>query len=49
MMMGHYFLDNKKEALKFGEKGKEVAMEAGFKGYFDSLIADVNAGKEIFK
>jgi hypothetical protein len=49
MMMGHYFLDNKKEALKFGEKGKDLTPDAGFKSYFDSLIADINAGKEVFK
>jgi tetratricopeptide (TPR) repeat protein len=49
MMMGYYFLDNKKEAIKFGEKGKEVATDAGFKGYFDSLINDINTGKEVFK
>jgi hypothetical protein len=49
MMMGHYFLGNKKEAIKFGEKGKEVASDPGFKSYFESLIADINAGKEVFK
>ena len=49
MMMGHYFLDDKKEAIKFGEKGKEIAIDAGFKGYFDSLITDIKAGKEVFK
>jgi tetratricopeptide (TPR) repeat protein len=49
MMMGHYFLDNKKEAIKFGEKGKEIAADPAFKAYFDSLITDINAGKEIFK
>lgn len=48
MMMGHYFLANKKEALKFGELGRELTMDAGFKAYFDSLIADINAGKEVF-
>jgi hypothetical protein len=49
MMMGHYFLDNKKEVIRYGEKGKEVATDPGFKDYFTSLIADVNAGREIFK
>ena len=48
MMKGHYFLDNKKEAIKFGEKGKELATDAGFKSYFDSLIENINAGKEVF-
>ncbi len=50
MMMGYYFLDNKKEALKFGEKGQEVSgSNPGFKSYFDSVIADIKAGKEVFK
>lgn len=49
MMMGYYFLDSKKEALKFGEKGKEISIDPGFKAYFDSLITDIKAGKEIFK
>ena len=49
MVMGHYFLDNKKEAIKFAVKGKEVTANADFKGYFDSLITDINAGKEMFK
>jgi hypothetical protein len=49
MMMGHYFLQNKKEAIRFGEKGKQVTDDPGFKSYFDTLIADINAGKEVFK
>jgi tetratricopeptide (TPR) repeat protein len=49
MMMGHYFLGNKKDALKFGEKGKEMTADAGFKDYFNSLIADIKAGKAVFK
>ena len=49
MVMGYYHLDNKKEAIKYAEKGKEIAIESNFKGYFDSLISDMNAGKEIFK
>lgn len=49
MMMGHYFLGNKKEAVKFGEKGKETTTNPDFKSYFDSRIADINAGKEVFK
>jgi hypothetical protein len=47
--MGHYFLNNKKEAIKFGQIGKGLTPDPGFKGYFDTLIADLNAGKEIFK
>ncbi len=49
MVMGHYFLGNKKEAIKAAEKGKAITTETGWKGYFESLINDMNAGKEIFK
>lgn len=49
MMMGHYFLNNKKEAVEFGERGKAAVTDAGFKSYFDGLIADIQAGKEVFK
>jgi hypothetical protein len=49
MVMGYYFLDNKKEAIRYAEKGKAMTTEPGWKGYFDSLINDMNAGKEIFK
>jgi hypothetical protein len=48
MMMGYYFLDNKKEAVKFGEKGKTTSKDPGFRGYFDSLVKDINAGKSVF-
>jgi len=49
MVMGYYFLENKKEAIKAAEKGKTMTTEPGWKSYFDSLINDMNAGKEIFK
>ncbi len=49
MVMGYYFLENKKEAIKYAEKGKEVTTDPNWKSYFDSLINDMNAGKEIFK
>ena len=49
MVMGYYFLENKKEAIKAAEKGKAMTTETGWKNYFDSLINDMNAGKEIFK
>lgn len=49
MVMGHYFLGNKKEAIKAAENGKAITPDAGWKGYFESLINDMNAGKEIFK
>ncbi len=49
MVMGYYFLDNKKEAIKYAELGKQTTTEAGWKGYFESLANDINAGKEVFK
>ena len=49
MVMGYYFLENKKEAIKYAEKGKKITTDSGWKNYFDSLINDMNAGKEIFK
>ncbi len=49
MMMGYYFLNDHKEAIKFGEKGKAVATNAGFKSYFDSVIGDIKAGKLVFQ
>jgi tetratricopeptide (TPR) repeat protein len=49
MVMGYYFLNNKKEAIAYAQKGKDQTAEAGWKSYFDSLINDMNAGKEVFK
>jgi len=49
MVMGYYFLENKKEAIKCAEKGKGISKEPDWKEYFSSLINDMNAGKEIFK
>jgi hypothetical protein len=49
MVMGYYFLENNKEAIKSAEKGKGMTSDPGWKSYFDSLIKDMNAGKEIFK
>jgi len=49
MVMGYYFLENKKEAIKYAEKGKEITADPGWKSYFDSLINDINSGKEVFK
>ncbi len=49
MVMGYYFLDDKKEATRYAEKGKAMTTEPGWKNYFDSLINDMKAGKEIFK
>src|SRR5688500_7706890 len=49
MVMGYYYLGNNKEAIKSAEKGKSTTSDPGWKSYFDSLINDMNAGKEIFK
>jgi hypothetical protein len=49
MVMGYYFLDNKKEALKYAQKGQETTTDPGWKNYFVSLVNDMNAGKELFK
>jgi tetratricopeptide (TPR) repeat protein len=49
MAMGYYFLGNKKEAIKYAERGKEIVTDLNFKNYFVSLVRDLNAGKEVFK
>ncbi|WP_207508248.1 DUF2911 domain-containing protein [Telluribacter humicola] len=49
MVMGYYFLDNKIEAIKYAEKGRETATDPNWKNYFVTLITDMNAGKEVFK
>ncbi len=49
MVMGNYFLDNKKEAIKYAEKGKQTVTDPNWKNYFASLVTDINAGKELFK
>jgi hypothetical protein len=49
MVMAHYFLENKKEAINHAQKAKEMTTDPGWKSYFDSLINDLNAGKEVFK
>ena len=49
MVMGYYFLENKKEAIKHAEKGKDITADPNWKSYFDSLITDMKAGKEMFK
>lgn len=49
MMMGHYFLGDKENAIKFGEKAKQTTTDPGFKEYFDARIADIKAGKDVFK
>jgi hypothetical protein len=49
MVMGHYFLNNKKEALAYAQRWRDKTADPNWKGYFNSLITDMNAGKEIFK
>jgi hypothetical protein len=49
MVMGYYFLNNKKEALKYAQQGQEKSADPNWKNYFVSLVNDMNAGKEIFK
>ena len=49
MVMGHYFLGNKKEAIQSAENAKAITTDANWRNYFDSLISDMNAGKEVFK
>jgi tetratricopeptide (TPR) repeat protein len=49
MVMGYYFLGKKKEAISAAEKGRQLTTDPNWKSYFDSLIADLNSGKEMFK
>lgn len=48
-VMGYYYLKNNSEAIKYAELGKKAIANPGWKTYFDSLINDMKAGKEIFK
>jgi hypothetical protein len=49
MVMGHYFLNNKKEALAYAQTWRDKTTDAGWKNYFNSIINDMKAGKEVFK
>lgn len=49
MVMGYYFLENKKKAIAHAQKARDKTADPNWKRYFDSLISDINAGKEIFK
>lgn len=49
MVMGHYYMNEKSQAIKFAEKGKLVSTDPGWKRYFGSLVADISAGKELFQ
>ena len=49
MVSGHFYLGDKKKALQFCRSAKEKTEDQGFLSYIDVLIADIEAGKEIFK
>jgi hypothetical protein len=49
MVMGYYFLGKKKEAVSAAENGRKVSIDPNWKSHFESLIADLNSGKELFK
>lgn len=49
MVSGHYYLGDKKKALKYCKSGKEKTTDQGFITYIDMLINDINEGKDIFK
>jgi tetratricopeptide (TPR) repeat protein len=49
MVMGYYFLEDRSEALKRAQKAKTTSTNSNWQSYFDSLINDLNAGKEIFQ
>ena len=49
MIMGYYFLDNKKDAMKAAEKGIQKTTAPNWKTYFELLLSDMKAGKEVFK
>jgi hypothetical protein len=49
MIIGNYFLQNKKEAIAYAEKAKEKSKDPNWINYFASLVTDINAGKDLFK
>ncbi|HTE27885.1 DUF2911 domain-containing protein [Flavitalea sp.] len=49
MVMGYYFLGKKKEAISAAENGRRVTTDPRWKTQFESFIADLNSGKEMFK
>lgn len=48
MAMGFYAIKNKEEAIKFAKKGKGKTTNSGFLNYYSTLIANMEADKEIF-
>lgn len=48
MVSGHFYLDDKKKALKFCESAKKTTTDTMFLSYIDNLIKDIKEGKDIF-
>jgi hypothetical protein len=48
MAMAYYATNKKAEAIKMANRGKDKTEEAGFKGYYSTLISKMEAGKDIF-
>lgn len=49
MVSGHFYLGDKTKALAFCQSAKKVTTDKMFLSYIDNLIADIEAGKDIFK
>ena len=49
MVMGYYGIKNKKEAIALAKKEALKTTNNGFKAYYTTLIADMEADKDIFK
>ena len=49
MVMGNYFLGNKKEAIRFAEEGIKKSKDPNWQRYFKTLAGDINSGKEMFR
>ena len=49
MVIGNYFLGNKKEAVMFADEGIKKSKDPNWQGYFKTLVADINSGKEMFR
>lgn len=49
MVSAHFYTGDKKKAIKFCEAAKEKTKDQFFLSYIDTLIGDINSGKEIFK
>jgi tetratricopeptide (TPR) repeat protein len=47
MTRGYYFNNNVKEAIKYAEKGKEIAKDDNTKSYFETILTDIKSGKQL--